>query len=169
MDESQSGRRSRILKIIAVVAIVAVAVEVLSYLIVDKSNPDVVSEPNWAAVDPQVKTLAQDACFDCHSNETEWPWYANIAPASWLLWNDVRGGRDALNFSEWNGRRARTRELAEVINEGEMPPWYYTLMHPKAKLSDQEKQILIDGLNAAIGQTNSGTATGQARPTNSTN
>ena len=164
MNGSQSGRRSQIMRIIAILAVVAVAVEALSFLIVDKSNPDMVSEPNWAAADPQVKTLAQDACFDCHSNETVWPWYSNFAPPSWLLWNDVREGRNTLNFSDWNNHPMRTGELAEVINEGEMPPWYYTLMHPEAKLSDQEKQTLIDGLYAVIGQTNSGTATGQARP-----
>ncbi len=66
---------------------------------VDKSNPPVVSEPTWDS--PQTRALAKDACFDCHSNETVWPWYAKIAPSSWLLAQDVDEGRSALNFSEW--------------------------------------------------------------------
>jgi hypothetical protein len=63
-------------------------------------NPPVQAEPIWDS--PRTRQLAKRACFDCHSNETTWPWYTNFAPFSWLAYNDVTGGRSALNFSEWN-------------------------------------------------------------------
>ena len=65
----------------------------------DHTNPPVTSEPAWDS--PQTKALAQKACFDCHSNETVWPWYSSIAPGSWLIYRDVVEGRGNLNFSEW--------------------------------------------------------------------
>jgi hypothetical protein len=65
----------------------------------DHDNPPVQSEPPWDS--PDTRALARQACFDCHSNETEWPAYANIAPVSWLVQRDVDEGRAVLNFSEW--------------------------------------------------------------------
>ena len=64
------------------------------------TNPPVVQEAKWDS--PQTRELAARACFNCHSNQTEWPWYSNIAPISWLLYRDVINGREQLNFSEWN-------------------------------------------------------------------
>jgi mono/diheme cytochrome c family protein len=113
----------------------------------DHSNPPVVAEPAWDS--PHTRALAAAACFDCHSNETRWPWYTNVAPFSWLTQNDVDNGREALNFSEWD-RPQEAEELAEVISDGEMPPWYYRLLHSAADLSDREKQQLIDGLRATL-------------------
>ena len=63
------------------------------------TNPPVMSEPKWDS--PQTRALAQRACFDCHSNETAWPWYTHIAPVSWLTAHDVIDGRSRLNFSTW--------------------------------------------------------------------
>ncbi len=77
------------------------------------------------------RRLAAAACFDCHSNETEWPWYTSVAPFSWLTQHDVEEGRAALNFSEWD-RPQETDEVTEAIREGSMPPWYYRLLHPAA-------------------------------------
>ena len=110
---------------------------VIQLIPVSRTNPPVKSEPVWDS--PQTRTLAKDACFACHSNETTWPWYAKIAPVSWLTAHDVSEGRETLNFSEWGQHRANTNEIAEVINEGEMPPWYYTVMHPEAKLPTRKK------------------------------
>ena len=107
-------------------------------------NPPVVSQPAWS--DPQVEARARRACFDCHSNETQWPWYAQVAPVSWLLARDVAEGRRHLNFSEWRG--AEPEELQEVVMEGEMPPALYLLMHPSARLTASEKQMLAQGLAA---------------------
>ncbi len=67
------------------------------------TNPPVAAEPAWASA--QTRALAVRACFDCHSNETTWPWYSNVAPVSWLIQRDVDEGRRRLNFSEWNTTR----------------------------------------------------------------
>jgi hypothetical protein len=113
----------------------------------DHANPPVTAEPAWDS--PGTRALAAAACFDCHSNETEWPWYTSVAPFSWLTQNDVDNGRATLNFSEWN-RPQEAGDVAEVISEGEMPPWYYRLIHSPARLTDQQRQQLIDGLRATF-------------------
>ena len=112
------------------------------------TNPPVVKEPNWDS--SQTRDLAQNACFDCHSNETIWPWYSNVAPVSWLTQHDVDEGRRYLNFSEWGrGEEAEeAEEWVEVIREGEMPLPYYLITHPEARLSASQQQELIKGLLA---------------------
>ena len=111
------------------------------------NNPPVAQEPKWDS--PQTRELAARACFDCHSNETVWPWYTNIAPFSWLIQNDVDEGRQKLNFSNYTGVR-ELEEVPGVILEGKMPPLQYLIVHPNAKLSNQEKQSLADGLTASL-------------------
>jgi len=98
------------------------------------------------------RELAQKACFDCHSNETVWPWYSKIAPVSWLVQRDVDEGREKLNFSEWNRKDyfENLDEIGETIVEGEMPPFMYYPMHPEARLTDKEKQQLIQGLQNSL-------------------
>ena len=111
------------------------------------TNPPVVSEPNWDS--PETRQLAKRACFDCHSNETSWPWFTNVPPLSLLVLNDVREGRDRLNFSDWQSTRNRTREtreISEVVLEGRMPPALYLLMHPEARLTQAENAALAQGL-----------------------
>ena len=100
----------------------------------DHSNPPVTNEPNWDS--PRTRELAKAACFDCHSNETDWPWYSGIAPASWLLYRDVSKGRDKLNFSEWpqlpaGAGAAIADRSAELIDGGEMPPARYGWRTPR--------------------------------------
>ena len=96
------------------------------------------------------RSTAVASCFDCHSNQTVWPWYSNVAPASWLIQRDVDEGREALNFSEWN-RGQEGGEAAEAVAEGAMPPFIYLLSHPAAKLSDAERAAFIQGLQATFG------------------
>jgi hypothetical protein len=112
------------------------------------ANPRVQVEPIWNS--PTTRTLAARACFDCHSNLTTWPWYSNVAPVSWLVQRDVDGGRAALNFSEWSRPQDGAGDAAEAVAGGSMPPWYYVLMHPNAKLSSAERQVLVDGLLATL-------------------
>jgi hypothetical protein len=118
----------------------------------DHANPPVLAEPNWDS--PATRELAQRACFDCHSNETTWPWYSSIAPGSWLIQRDVDEGRRKLNFSEWgasSGRQGRAiDELKEIVLEGEMPPAQYLLLHPNANLSTDERSQLVDGILRSI-------------------
>ena len=115
------------------------------------TNPPVIAEPNWDS--PETRALAERACFDCHSNETKWIWYSNIAPVSWLVQRDVDEGREKLNFSEWGqGRMRELDEISEVVYEGEMPPSKYLPMHPEARLTDAEKRSLAQGLQATVGR-----------------
>ena len=111
----------------------------------NRLNPAVKREPNWP--NAETRALAVRACFDCHSNESIYPRYSNIAPISWLVQRDIEEGRSSLNFSQWNGTQ-KPGEAGETISNGSMPPVYYVWLHPRAKLSDLEQQTLIDGLQA---------------------
>lgn len=113
------------------------------------SNPPVTKEPGWDS--PQTADLVHRACYDCHSNLTVWPWYAHIAPISWLLARDVNGGRQHLNFTEWNQPQKHAKDVAAQVKQGDMPPWFYLPMHPAARLSDAEKQALIAGAEKTLG------------------
>lgn len=113
------------------------------------SNPPVVQEPAWNS--PETRALAVTACYDCHSNQTTWRWYTNIAPISWLVQADVNGGRNNLNFSDMNQHPESTRRIVRSIQDGSMPPIWYTPMHPTARLSSSEKQALIRGIEATFG------------------
>ena len=109
------------------------------------SNPQVTKEPVWDS--QRTRDLAKRACFDCHSNETTWPWYSNVAPQSWLIQRDVDGGRRASNFSRWDRPQdVGTGDVVEAVSGGGMPPWYYTIMHSRSRLSEAERQQLVDGL-----------------------
>ena len=129
------------------VVIIALAIQAIPYGR-SHDNPPVVSEPAW---DSEVtRALTVKACFDCHSNEVEYPWYANVAPVSWAVQSHVTGGRHDLNYSEWNRPQEEAHESAETVEDGSMPPWYYELVRP-GLLSDAEKQDLIRGLEATFG------------------
>jgi len=117
----------------------------------DHNNPAVVAEPKWDS--PDTRELARRACFNCHSFETIWPWYARYAPASWLIAHDVQEGREKLNFSDWQGgtrEGERPEEISKEITEGDMPPFAYRLAHPEARLSAKQRTQLIEGLSATL-------------------
>jgi mono/diheme cytochrome c family protein len=116
----------------------------------DHQNPQVVQEPQWNST--QTRQVMQQSCFDCHSNETVWPWYSNIAPISWLIQHDVDEGRRKLNFSEWGKGRQEGDEIWEVVQNGKMPPVYYTILHPEAGLTAAEKEVLVAGLPGTEGR-----------------
>jgi mono/diheme cytochrome c family protein len=114
----------------------------------DPGNPPVSAEPAWDR--PETRALAQRACFDCHSHETVTPWYGNVAPLSWLVRSHVAEGRSKLNFSAWDRPQEEADEAGEVVEEGEMPPPYYTLLHPEAALTLEEKAALVQGFAASL-------------------
>jgi Haem-binding domain len=117
----------------------------------DHSNPPIVAEPTWDS--STTRALAERACFDCHSNQTHWPWYSNVAPMSWLVQNHVDEGRRVLNFSEWSRGDAEAGEAAEAVRDGEMPPRSYVLLHPEARLTDAAREQLARGLDASLATT----------------
>jgi hypothetical protein len=111
---------------------------------VDRRNPPVEAE---IPAPPEVKTVLRSACYDCHSNETIWPWYSYIAPISWLVAHDVHEGRHELNFSTWNRYSTKQqveklKESLEEIEEGEMPPWFYMAVHRDIQLSARDRAVL---------------------------
>ena len=116
----------------------------------DRLNPPVGAEPIWDT--PQTRALARQACFDCHSNETEWPAYSRVAPVSWLIQHDVYEGRSALNFSEWQRKQKEANEAAEKVLEGEMPLRIYRVMHAHARLSAADRERLAQGLERTLGR-----------------
>ncbi len=144
----------RSIKIISSLIIIVIVFLLLIQIIPygkNHTNPAIVSEPNWDS--QSTSDLAKKACFDCHSNETIWPWYSNVAPISWLVYRDVTEGRRRMNFSDWQNIRLREPgEIASVVNEGEMPPVQYLLMHSSARLSSLEKTQLSNGLLKTLGQ-----------------
>lgn len=96
---------------------------------------------------PEVQTILETSCYDCHSHRTHWPWYAYVAPVSWLVAHDVKEAREHLNFSRWNRyesdeRRNKVEEIWEEVEEGEMPLWYYLPLHPIARLSQEQLTAL---------------------------
>jgi hypothetical protein len=115
------------------------------------SNPPITGEPEWAT--PRTRELMVRACFGCHSNEVEYPAYASVAPISWVVQSHVSEGREKVNYSEFNSRQRGADETVEVIEEGSMPPGYYTQFgrHPEAKLTTAEVAELIAGLKATPG------------------
>lgn len=138
-----------ILPLIGILVLAFIAIQLVPYGR-NHDNPAVVAEPNWDS--PQTRELFMTACGDCHSNETVWPWYSNIAPVSWLVQNDVEEGRSKFNVSRWGQGENEAHEAAETIQEGEMPPPIFLITHPEARLSDADEQTLIRGLIATFGE-----------------
>lgn len=115
------------------------------------TNPPIISEPQWDS--PRTKELFNNACANCHSHQTSYPWYSDVAPVSWLLQRDIDEGREHFNVSAWGAQKKNEgKDAAKEVREGEMPPWFYLPTHPEAKLSDTEKQELISGFEKTFGK-----------------
>ena len=100
-------------------------------------------------IDPAISSLIRTSCYDCHSNETHYPWYAYVAPVSFLVSRDTKEGRGEMNFSDWEKlskieKAEMLDEISEEVEEGEMPMKIYPIIHPDAKLSDDQRQSIID-------------------------
>ena len=112
----------RIIFIVVIILLIAI-----QFVPVNKINPPVTGE---IKAPENVMQILRTSCYDCHSNEVKWPWYSNIAPASWLVAYDVKEAREHINFSEWQSYSAEDKaddieEIWEEVKEGEMPLWYY--------------------------------------------
>jgi len=122
----------------------------IQFVPVDRENPPV-DESITLTAPPEIIAILKNSCYDCHSNETEWPFYSYIAPVSWLVERDVEFGRDDLNFSEWNkmtenDREHAKEEIIEEISRDTMPMPIYIVTHPSASLSVENKLALKNWL-----------------------
>lgn len=130
----------------------------------DHSNPSVAADRAVVWPSARVEGLVRGACYDCHSNETEWRWYSNVAPMSWLVQRDVDRGRGALNFSDFvRSEDDAVEDLADVVEDGEMPPRQYVLARPAARLSAVEKAELIAALEPLAEAADGGRGRGRGR------
>ena len=118
----------------------------------ERVNPPISPERSvWSdrRVDTRVARILRRACADCHSHETTWPWYSHISPLSWLVARHVERGRAKLNFSNWSGPSSdQLEEIYDSIAKKKMPLSSYVLIHPDARLSPADRQILtawVDG------------------------
>ena len=137
-------------KILGITILTVVIIQFIPYG-KNHTNPPVLAEPTWNT--PKTKELFSRACADCHSHETKWPWYSNIAPISWLVQHDVEEGREHFNVSMW-GKQKKNKgdEAKEELEDGEMPLWFYVIAHPEAKLSENEQKELVTGLSLTFGE-----------------
>jgi Haem-binding domain len=116
----------------------------MQFVPVDRSNPPVTGE---IPAPPAVAPILKRACYDCHSNETRWPWYSHVAPVSFLVARDVHAGRRHMNFSTWTAytttkQTRAVKDIWEQVSKGEMPMSIYVPMHPGARLTDADKAAL---------------------------
>lgn len=133
----------------------AIAILVVLFVVAQLFRPHFVNPPVDPAralganmnVPPNVASMLDRSCRDCHTNLTVLPWYSKFAPVSWLLANDINGGRHDMNLSDWASvppaRRAKLlQRLCKEVQGGDMPPWYYTIIHTNAKLSDADRKAI---------------------------
>ena len=130
-----------------IIIAVIVALLVIQFIPVNRDNPESDSQSE-IALQPNVKTIVEKACYDCHSNKTNWPWYSYVAPVSFIVAKHVEDGRDELNFSIWQEysekrKSKKLKELVEEVEEGEMPLFPYPVTHPEASLTEEEINTLI--------------------------
>jgi hypothetical protein len=132
--------------------ILAVILLLIQLIRIDKTNPNVDPAKDFIAINnpsPEIAKMIKTSCYDCHSNESKYPWYSNIAPISWYLKNHINEARGRVNFSEWGDYPANkiSRKLeacSEDVTEGEMPLGSYTLMHSNANLNSEQVKILSE-------------------------
>ncbi|RMG31750.1 MAG: cytochrome C [Bacteroidetes bacterium] len=129
-----------------------VALVVIQFFGIDKTNPPADPEQAFDRIEQppeEVFTLIKHACYDCHSNHTTYPWYTSVQPLGWWIAGHIDHAREELNFSEWGTysskkKQHKMEEAAEEVAEKHMPLKSYTWMHPKARLSEEERQMLVD-------------------------
>ena len=138
--------RRRILLIIVIILIAIQFIRPAKNQSTDVLTSDI---SNVYTVPQNVSAILKKACNDCHSNNTVYPWYAQIQPVAWWLNHHIEEGKEELNFNEFSAyaiprQYHKLEEVVEQVKEGEMPIWSYTLIHADAKLTDEEKQTLIN-------------------------
>ncbi|MGB0430986.1 MAG: heme-binding domain-containing protein [Bacteroidia bacterium] len=137
-----------LLKIILVIVLIF---GIMQLFRIDKTNPETVIENQFSIVEDapeDVLNIMKNACYDCHSNQTKYPWYSNVAPISWVVKDHIDEGREEMNFSEWGSysdgkRHHKLEECLEEVAEGEMPLKGYVVWHSEALLTPQDTAVLF--------------------------
>lgn len=137
-----------------IISIPIVIIALIQFIRIDTFNPEINANNdflNVTAAPIEISTILKNTCYDCHSNQTKYPWYSNLAPVSWMLKNHINEGREHVNFSKWGdysiGKQISLKEeCVEEIQDNQMPLKSYTLIHTKAKLTSESKQMLVDWL-----------------------
>lgn len=130
-------------KILIAIIVIVVGIQ---FIPVDRDNPPVSQDINPPE---KISTILRNSCYDCHSNETEWPWYSYVAPVSFLVAGDVVDGRRHLNFSEWDRYDDEKQgkileEILEEVEKGDMPLPKYLITHPDAEMNSEKIKVLKD-------------------------
>lgn len=137
------------------IAVIGIAVQFVPNELpaVEPNNPgDLIGS---GIVSEEISGILITSCYDCHSNETQYPWYSNVAPVSWLVSKDVREAREELNFSTWQDydmmeKLEKLDDIAIEVKEGEMPLGIYTVIHSSAKLDDAQRQLIVEWAEATM-------------------
>jgi len=152
--------KKRIFKIFGIIFLVVLIG--IQFISIDKNNPPIDESLDFFSTEsfsPEGVELIKNACYDCHSNESKYPWYSNIAPVSFVLEDHIKEGREELNFSEYQSYSAKKKnhkleEISEALREGWMPLDNYVWMHSEAKLSLEQRDMLakeFDAIRANLG------------------
>lgn len=127
-----------------VMAAILTAIQFVPAERLNSTGPDGLPAPQ------PVKAILRGACYDCHSNQTRWPWYSTVAPASWLAAYEVNEGRRRLNFSAWSDYASdpgtesqKLDEIVRLVTSGAMAPWYYRALHRDARLSGEQRNLIV--------------------------
>ena len=140
----------KILKIIALILLVGFVG--IQFVPTDLNQSDTVPKTDFLLVNntqENISALLQESCYDCHSNNTQYPWYNKVQPAAWFLENHIKDGKEELNFNEWDAysnrrKNSKLKSIISQVKDDEMPLASYTLIHNDAKLSNSEKTLIID-------------------------
>ena len=140
----------RIVKIVALVLLVCFVG--IQFVPTELNQSDIVPKTDFLLVNnppENISTLLQESCYDCHSNNTDYPWYNKIQPTAWFLENHIADGKEELNFNEWDAysnrrKNSKLKSIISQVEDDEMPLLSYTLIHKDAKLSKSEKTLIID-------------------------
>jgi len=134
-----------------IIIILLVAIVVIQFIPVDRNQSDNVPKTDFMLVNDvpgDIKNKLQVSCYDCHSNNTQYPWYNKVQPVAWFLEGHIKEGKAELNFNEWDSlsnrrKKSKLRSIIKQIESGEMPLTSYTLIHKEAIFSEEETQKVV--------------------------
>ncbi len=147
------------MKIVKILGLVLVAAfVVIQFVPTSLNQSDVISTEDFMStykVPQQIETILKTSCYDCHSNNTKYPWYNKIQPIAWVIEDHVKVGKEELNLSEFGSyskrrQKSKLKSIGSQIEDGEMPLSSYALIHRDAKISEDEKRLMVEWINKII-------------------